>query len=62
MFGQALWNLVSSDSGDLTRVKVERPNMSRKTLWNPDKVGWDLTVEELRLGRTCPVQESDMSS
>jgi hypothetical protein len=31
--------------------------MSGITLWNPDKetdkAGWDLAVEELRLGRTC---------
>jgi hypothetical protein len=31
------------------------------TLWNPDMAGWDLATEELELGRTCPVQESDMS-
>jgi hypothetical protein len=46
---------------DLTRVKAERPDMSRITLWNPNKVDWDLATEELRLGRTCPVQESNMS-
>jgi hypothetical protein len=38
--------------------------MFRITLWNPNKepnnVGWDLAAEELGLGRTCPVQESDM--
>jgi hypothetical protein len=35
--------------------------MSGKTLWNPDKVDWDLVTEELGLGWTCPVQEPDMS-
>jgi hypothetical protein len=39
--------------------------MSGKTLWNldkePDKVNWDLAAEDLRLGRTCLVQELDMS-
>jgi hypothetical protein len=29
--------------------------MSGITLWNPDKAGWDLAVEELGLGRTYPV-------
>jgi hypothetical protein len=33
--------------------------MSGITLWNPDKeldkAGWDLAIEDLRLGRTCPV-------
>jgi hypothetical protein len=35
------------------------PNISETTLWNPDKeldkVGWDLAIEELWLGRTCLV-------
>jgi hypothetical protein len=35
--------------------------MSRKLLWNLDKVGWDLATDELGLGWTCPVQEMDMS-
>jgi hypothetical protein len=39
--------------------------MSGITLWNmdkePDKAGWDLAAEELRLGWTCPVQEPNMS-
>jgi hypothetical protein len=38
--------------------------MSGKTLLNPDvgldKVGWDLATEDLRIGRTCPVQEPNM--
>jgi hypothetical protein len=34
--------------------------MSGKSLWNPDKVDWDLAAKELGLGRTYPVQESDM--
>jgi hypothetical protein len=34
--------------------------MSGIILWNPDKAGWDIAAEELRLGRTCPVKESDM--
>jgi hypothetical protein len=33
--------------------------MSRKPLWNLDKVsdktGWDLAAEEVGLGQTCPV-------
>jgi hypothetical protein len=36
--------------------------MSEKTLWNPDKVNWDLATEDLGLGRICPVQEPNMSS
>jgi hypothetical protein len=39
--------------------------MCGKLLWNPisksDKSDWDLAAEELGLGRTCPVQEADMS-
>jgi hypothetical protein len=27
----------------------------------PDKVDWDLAADELELGRTSPVQQSDMS-
>jgi hypothetical protein len=63
MSGQALWNptweLDKSGSEDLTWVKAERPEMSEKTLFNsdkkPDKVGWDLAIEELGLGRICPI-------
>jgi hypothetical protein len=40
--------------------------MSGKPLWNPDKVldkpDWDLAVEEVELGQTCSVQESNMLS
>jgi hypothetical protein len=40
--------------------------MSAITLWNldkePNKAGWDLAAEDQRLGRTCPIQEPDMSS
>jgi hypothetical protein len=35
--------------------------MSEKLHWNPDKADLNLAAEELRLGWTCPVQESDMS-
>jgi hypothetical protein len=39
---------------DLTRDKAERSDMSRITLWNPDKelnkAGWDLAAEVLGLG------------
>jgi hypothetical protein len=64
MFSQALWNPGwepgKFDFGDLTWVKAERPDMSGKSLWNPDKVDWDLAAKELGLGRTYPVQEPDM--
>jgi hypothetical protein len=61
---QALWNPAwephMSGSGNLTWVKAERLDMFEKTLWNPnnepDKAGWDLDAEELRLGRTCPTR------
>jgi hypothetical protein len=50
MSSQALWNPAwepdMSGSGDLTRDKAERPDMSGKLLWNldkvPDKTDWDL--------------------
>jgi hypothetical protein len=39
MSGNPLWNPVwepdMSDSEALTQDKVERPNMSEKSLWNP---------------------------
>jgi hypothetical protein len=35
--------------------------MSRVTLWNSDKAGWDLAAEELGLGQTYLVQEPNMS-
>jgi hypothetical protein len=28
----------------------------------PDKVSWDIALEELMLGQTCSVQEPDISS
>jgi hypothetical protein len=70
MSSQALWNPAwepdMSDFRDLTRDKAERPNMSEIPLRNPvskpDKSSWDLTVEELGLGQTRPVQEPNMSS
>jgi hypothetical protein len=38
--------------------------MSDFAFWNleqePDRFGYDLAIEELRLGWTCPVQELDM--
>jgi hypothetical protein len=55
------WGPDMSGPRDLTQDKGESPDMSGITLWNPDKVDWDLAAEELELGRTCPVQEPDMS-
>jgi hypothetical protein len=57
---------------DLIRDKAERldisglgADMSGIRLWNldkePDKAGWDSAAKALGLGRTCPVQELDMS-
>jgi hypothetical protein len=64
MSDNRLWNPVlepdKSGSEDLTRDKAERSDMSGKPLWNPDKVldkaVWDLAIEELGLGRTCPAR------
>jgi hypothetical protein len=33
--------------------------MSGKTLWNLDKVGWDLAAEELGLGQTCSARVTE---
>jgi hypothetical protein len=59
-----LWNPVwgpdMSSPKDLTRDKAERPDISGLPLWNPDKADWNLATNELRLGRTSPVQQPDM--
>jgi hypothetical protein len=64
MSGYRLWNPAlepdKSGSEDLTRDKAERPDISEKPLWNPnkvlDKTVWDLAIEELGLGQTCPAR------
>jgi hypothetical protein len=33
----------------------------RNSVFGPNKSDWVLAIEEVELGRTCPVQEPDMS-